>query len=455
MPEATPLTPLQLRIVWTSWIVGALARLLYVDVVHPATRFMFSDMYGYVDRARHFFDGHPKTIADTIYPPGASIFFGLLYKLDPAWNLSTVVQWLLSLGTMGLVWSLARRLYGTNVAIVALAMVALYFPLIHYAGLFLAENPFTFFMLLTLRLFVHAIEAEQRRRALAWAVLAGLCAGIAASFKTTILGPLAVTGLLYAGFSIKHRRPYWVSLSAAVLLGVATLVVPMSLHCTRLTEGKFCLAATNGPMNILQGHYGNKFMFHWHDSARNYYFNFGSPTASLRGYTESVDLPFGAYDAAANMKLVRAYIAEHPGAALLQSCTNMLDLFSGSTIWPQATLFRKDFGAVYQWLFWCFILLPAAVRIGLRWRPMMQLAADSLREWLLLGPVLGLMALAFIAEGEVRYRVPFDGLLIILAAQSYVALAQRLRRRCTTAPAHSAARLYSSASSAGNGAYDQ
>jgi hypothetical protein len=57
------------------------------------------------------------------------------------------------------------------------------------------------------------------------------------------------------------------------------------------------------------------------------------------------------------------------------------------------------------------------------------LADDSLSEWLLIGPILGLMALVFIAEGEVRYRVPFDSLILILAARSYVALAASLRER--------------------------
>ncbi len=429
MSENTSLTPLQLRVVWTSWIVGGLARLLYIEVVHPATHFMFSDMWGYAERGRHFFDGSTKTIADTIYPPGASIFFGLLFNLDPAWNLSSIAQWLLSLGVMGLSWSLARRLYGNTVAVVTLALLALYLPLFHYAALFLAENPFTFLMLLTLRLFICAIDATTRQTALAWATAAGLSAGVAAAFKTTIFGPLAVLGLIYAAYAVKHRKPFLVPVSAAVVAGVALLLVPMSLRCTELAEGHFCLAATNGPMNILQGHYGHKFMFNWHDPARNYFFHFGSPTAPLHGYTDSVDLQFGAYDSAANLKLVRAYIAEHPWDALLQSFSNALDLFDGTTLWPQATLLRHDAGAWFQRVFWWLVLLPAAARIVLRWRPTMDLTRDSLREWLLLAPVLGLMALAFIAEGEVRYRVPFDSLLMILAASTYVDLARAIRKR--------------------------
>lgn len=425
MPTQPPLTKTQLRVVWLSLIGGGVARLLYVVVLHPATRHVYSDMAGYVYRAMHFFNT-PQTIADSIYPPGASIFFGILYRLDPAWNLSELVQWALSLGSMALIGSLARRLYGNAAAVVALALAAVYFPFLHYAGLFLAENPFMFLMLATLRLFVHAIDARGRAGATAWAAAAGLAAGVAASFKTTILGPLAVTGALYVAYSLKHRRPHWLAISAAIVVGVALLFVPMSLRCTQLTEGRLCLAATNGPINMLQGHYGEKFLFHWRDRVRGFYFDFGSPTAALRGYTGEVWLDFGAYDSEKNLALLRDHVAAHPGAALLQSFGNVLDLFNGRTIWPDPHLWGVDFGALYQKLFWLFVLLPAAARIAARWRPMMDLEAESLPEWLLLAPLLGLALLAFIGEGEVRYRVPFDGLLMTLAARSYVAAARAL-----------------------------
>ena len=432
-PPDERLSEWQSRLALAIWLVGGLARLLYIEVLHPATQHVYSDMAGYVFRATQFAKGVPQNIADTIYPPGASIFFGLLYRLDPNWNLALVAQFLLSLGIMLLVWSLARRLHGNATALVALGLVALYFPLIHYAGLFLAENPFCFLMLLTLRLFLCAVDAPGPRRAVAWALLAGLSAGAAASFKTTIFGPVAITGLLYAALSIRYRQRHWPAVSAAILIGIAAFVVPMSLHCTRLMEGHFCLIATNGPMNILQGHYGEKFMFHWTDSARNYRFDFGSPTASLRGYTDSVSLPFGAYETSKNMQLVFDYVREHPGSALLQSFGNVGDLFTGRTIWPSPQLFNRDFGAIYQQLFWWLVLPPACLWLALCGRPLLRFADGSLRDWLLVGPILGLMALVFIAEGEVRYRVPFDSLILILAARGYLAVATALRERLAPA----------------------
>ena len=46
---------------------------------------------------------------------------------------------------------------------------------------------------------------------------------------------------------------------------------------------------------------------------------------------------------------------------------------------------------------------------------MLRLDARSLPEWLLLAPLLGLMATVFVTIGEVRYRVPFDIFFIVIA----------------------------------------
>jgi hypothetical protein len=60
---------------------------------------------------------------------------------------------------------------------------------------------------------------------------------------------------------------------------------------------------------------------------------------------------------------------------------------------------------------------------------MLHLRADARAEWLLLLPVLGVMATVFASIGEVRYRVPFDGFLIVLAARGYLALVPGMRMR--------------------------
>lgn len=426
-PAAT-LAAWQRAIAWACWLLGGFERLVYVVVLHPPAQHIYSDMFGYVERARRFFTAVPENIGDTIYPPGTYAYLGLLYKLDPSWSLAALAQWLLALGTMGLIWLIARRLYGATAGLVALVIATLYPPLVHYPGLFLSETPFTFSLLLTTWLALRAIDASRGRDALLQGFLAGAALGLASSFKNTIFLPFLLTGLFYWLYALKHRRGVLLPLGIGVVAGVVLLFAPMTVRCTRLNDGHFCLSANNIAMNVLMGHYGRNGPYHWHDAARHIDFEFESPSASLRGYTNRIWLEFGAYDAAPNLEAAWSWTRAHPMEALRLSLDNVDDLFFSRTLWPPFRLWNIDFGAVSQQLFWWTILAPAVLYLLSRARPMLRLAPDALPEWLLLLPVLGLIGTVFLAIGETRHRVPFDTLIIVLAAQAYTVAARMLGR---------------------------
>jgi hypothetical protein len=61
------------------------------------------------------------------------------------------------------------------------------------------------------------------------------------------------------------------------------------------------------------------------------------------------------------------------------------------------------------------------MHVVLNFRKMLRLEPDVLGDLLILLPVLGICIGAFITVGEVRYRIPFDGFLILLAARAYAA----------------------------------
>ena len=63
-------------------------------------------------------------------------------------------------------WLLARRLYGNAVALLTLTAAALYLPLFHYAGLHLAENPFTALLVWAWVLLARALDAATPRATL-------------------------------------------------------------------------------------------------------------------------------------------------------------------------------------------------------------------------------------------------------------------------------------------------
>lgn len=422
----SPLNKMQRAIIWACWLGGGLGRLIYILVIHPATQHIYSDMQGYVDRALRSAAGVPENIADTLYPPGASMFFAALYRVDPSWALAAIAQWLIALGVMALIWQMARRLYGNGAAVAALVLATLYFPFTHYAALFLAENVFTFLSLLSFYSLLRAGQAAGIA-ALRWALAAGIALALAAAFKNTIVLPAICTAVVWLVFAKKYGGHGGWPMAFGVVIGFSLLIVPLSQRCTRLNEGRFCLVSNNLAMNVLMGHYGETGEFRWHDRPRGITMYFTAVESATRGYSESVDFDFGPYDNALNLSVASRWINEHPGYALRLSLENVGALFGRQTLWPAAVYHGFDIGAWSQKFFDALILLPALIGFARRAPKMLRCEQDSLPEWLLLAPIIGVTAAVFLSIAEVRFRVPFDGLFIVAAAPFYVLLFQRVR----------------------------
>lgn len=394
---------------------GALLRMWYLFVWHRANDHVYSDMAGYVEWAKRFFD--PNTIADTIHAPGTPLYYGVLYLLDPHWNLAIMAQWLLCVGSMLLLGRIGALCYGGWVGPLTLVAAAAYFPFTHYASFFLAENPFMFFLLLGFVATLHADRARSILRALGWGLGAGLACGVAAAFKNAVLGALLVTGTGYMALCVRQRRRAWIPIALGTLMGLAALHVPMAMRCTRLA-GHFCMAASNTGMNMLIGHYGKKGPFYWEDHPRNITFMFQSPTSSLRGYKEAVHLPFGAYDSESNFRALRSYLLQNPLEALELSVDHVWELFAMPTLWPSGTYGPIDWGATFQHVYWYAILAPGLLYLLVCASRRTPYRLGS-QEVLLMLPLVGIMLTVFLSVAEVRYRIPFDGLMMVLAARAY------------------------------------
>jgi hypothetical protein len=419
-----PLNRMQRAVVWACWLGGGLGRLIYILVIHPATQHIYSDMQGYVDRALRSAAGVPENIADTLYPPGTSMFFGVLYRIDPSWALAAIAQWLIALGVMALIWQMARRLYGNGAAVAALVLATSYFPFTHYAALFLAENVFTFLSLLSFYCLLRAGQAAGIA-ALRWALAAGIALALAAAFKNTIVLPAICTAVVWLVFAKKYGGHGGWPMAFGVVIGFSLLIVPLSQRCTRLNEGRFCLVSNNLAMNVLMGHYGETGEFRWHDRPRGITMYFTAVESATRGYTASADFDFGPYDSTLNLRVASDWISLHPAAALRLSLENVGTLFGRQTFWPAAVYRGVDIGAWSQKFFDALILFPALIVFARRAPAMLRRKQDSLPEWLTLAPIIGVAASVFLSIAEVRFRVPFDGLLIVAAAPLYALIYRR------------------------------
>ena len=202
-------------------------------------------------------------------------------------------------------------------------------------------------------------------------------------------------------------------------IGFSLVVIPLSIRCTRLNEGQFCAISNNGEMNILLGHHGRIGGIEWHDTRRGLSHIFGSPAAAQHGYTGVIHFDFGVYDRKQNLWEAKNWIRAHPKEALLLSVEHVTDLFYGTIPWPTSHTPQRRWSVWFQKIYWIFILLPACVYLIGQRRSILQLRDDGLADLLMILPIIGLMVTVFIACGEPRYRIPFDGFMIILAARWY------------------------------------
>ncbi len=401
-------------------------RLFHILIEHEATDYVYSDMQSYIETGIRFFSENPHlVIGDSIYPPGTALLFGTFTALDPTLSLIMVVQFVIASLIPIFLWIIGKKLFGNATGIWALVLGSIHYPFIDYAAYFLSENPFTFFLLSAFLCLVMAIQNEMRIKVLSWGIAGGLMLGISMALRSVVLLPAVVTaGVLLACFPphIGWKRVVWVLGSAGA--GFIAILIPLSIWCTHIA-GYFCLASTNGALGILQGHFGSVGHFHFNDTVRGFRYEFGSPATLQKGYEGVAEFPFGPYDRADVLDAAWGWISAYPMAALRESFAHVYDLFWGTILWPSSYTDDRSRMIVSGWI-WLIVMFTPAVCILARpavWRDARVRALTLLT----LAPLVGIMLVAFITVGDPRYRVPFDGFIIILAAHFYASMPSALR----------------------------
>lgn len=412
-----------------TYALGVIWRADFIFLTHPFAHYLYSDMLSYANEMFRFIKLRNLDIGDAIYPPGTSLFFGLFYRHGLGWNGVEGAQFLISAAAPLLIGAIGWRLYDSRVGLLAVALSSLYVGFIGYAGFLLSENPFLFFMLLSMLVLILALQATSPWRSLWRGVGAGVIFGAAASMRSVVLLP----GLLTAGvLLLPVARRTWRSTGSVVLgagIGAALVVVALSGLCTDLNEGRLCVISTNGAMGVLQGHYGAVGHFRFEDRTRGYVYEFGNPATLQEGSERRATFSFGPYDSAQVLAAAGKWVGAHPAEAVWLSIRHVGDLFYGSVPWPQSN--TSDRGAIMlsEWYFRILILLPAvAYLLTLAMRKLKSSSRETAAALLLTAPMVGLMAVVFVTVAEPRYRIPFDAFTIILASWAYVRLWGSLKK---------------------------
>lgn len=320
-----------------------------------------------------------------------------------------LAQALLGTVTVGLVGLVALEAFGTAVALVALAIAALYPALIELAGAVYAEN---LLVPLLLAAIWAAFRARRSERPYRWVVAAGVLAGLAA--LTHQNGIVVLFALLPAVWAIR-RAP--LLLLAVTVLTIAPWTVRNAIVLHSFIpisdETGLTLAGTYNPTSA----HDPRIPYRWRD--------YKSIPADAALYHEAARLTEPQLDSRFRGRAFH-YISHHPLSPLAAAYHNTRRLLEleGSFAWRVSTYnigVPRSTARVGVLGFWLVVLLAV---IGA-----FTALARRAPKWLWVTPVLLYLSVVFINAETPRFRIPIDPFLIMLAACALVTAADRVRGR--------------------------
>lgn len=170
--------------------------------------------------------GGPTAFRPPLYP----LFLGAVYKLTGGSIFAArLVQAALGAVSVVLIWLIARRLFNLRVANASAALAALYPPLVMATEALMSESIFVPIMLAAI--LAALVARDDGGRAIRWALLAGVFAGLGLLARPNSLAMLPAI-LLLVTRRARPRRPRRSAIGRAwlVLIGVAAVITPWQIR---------------------------------------------------------------------------------------------------------------------------------------------------------------------------------------------------------------------------------
>jgi 4-amino-4-deoxy-L-arabinose transferase-like glycosyltransferase len=357
----------------------------------------------------------------SIRPPLFPASVAAIYRLFGVGNFQAVraAQGLLSLGTVVLVFLLARRLYDERVALWAAGLVCFYPSLLVYNNLLLSETLFTFW----LTAIVLAIVSYLQSPSLAKLTLVGALVGVGALTRSILwLFPPVLGGYLLIAAPVAWPR----RLAGAALMVVAFLVViaPWAWRNTRLEKTLITIDCMGG-RNLMMGNYEHTPLTRSWDAI-----GVGGEQAwyrvLARRYPEFRQMTQGQRDKLAMREGIR-FVLAHPGLTIQRDVIKFFNFWQLERELVSAAL-AGEFGAMPKPAVALIALIVAggyAVVILLAITGAVLFPPEDWRaNTLLLLMMAYICLLHTLVFAHSRYHLPLVPLLVIYAAS---AIAQRQR----------------------------
>jgi hypothetical protein len=315
----------------------------------------------------------------------------------PRWTAGRVLQAVIGTVVVGLIGTIAARLWEPTVGLIAMGLGAVFLPLVLDGASLISEPLFVALELGAVLAFLHYRAPPHR---IGWAIASGALVGLAALTRTS--GALLALALL-AAFGARPRGRGWVA-AGCFAATAALVVVPWTIRNEVVMRAFVPVSTETG--GTLLGTYNPAA---WHDPGCPGCWILLSRTPAEMGLAHRLlALPEVARDSASRA-LAERFALRHPGYVLQVAWDNslrLLDLGGERRIRSTARSIDVPPGAAIAgaWELWLVIGLAAAG--GLRRAPPALLALVAFL-WL---------TTALVVSDTPRFRATIDPFLLMLAA---------------------------------------
>jgi hypothetical protein len=420
---------------WVTYALGAVWRWFYVVDWHDPRKYVYSDMRMYMDLAKRLAD--PKYVVrmgDITHPPGTAWLLVYFLKRDPTlqehvyFNFAVCALVPLAVGALGWVT------FGKRTGEASMVIASVYYTFVDFGGYFLAEIHIALVATLTIVAYFLATkiaaEPPSPKRTILWvatSVVGGLFFSLAMVLKMVAMPAIGGFFALHFLFAKTPKRITRAVILAIFMVSAAPLTGYVAQRCTTANEGHFCTGSNKSAADFLLGHYGRIQGIEWHDPKTRGVIGFGSPAAFQHGYQQKEVVQFLITDQKKNNEAAWTWVRRNPGQAVVLSFEHVWDIFGGSYPWPPNATAVWPYSYASHYLFLFLVIFPAGILLidVLRGRGVMGLLRSP--ELLVISPIFGVCLSVFVATGEVRYRVPWDGVFMVLAVEFYRRMTLRFR----------------------------
>jgi hypothetical protein len=388
--------------------LGLLLRAWAVFELAPAPETFVSDARYYYEVGAKINRGEGLTSYEQHYMPlGLAWIHAALLDLgveSRAWmpGLNVLADLLSCL----LIAGMAGRLEGRPAAMWALCIGCLYPPFILYTAFSLTE---TLFMFLALAAYYwYVLELDRYRSALISGVLAGVSFALAVQFKTNVWACAVLIGA--AALLVPSLRVRW-SFMAAGVTGAALVFGVVEIGKGGVQEISFDQRIANPAVNLYLGRTHARSVIAPYAEGSQWVYN-SAPPIYVKGDRPPVVVDHDFLDGTAFIAATVEFLAEHKETLVTYSVDHVMDLFGQAPYWPLAETVFRPLEPALRAVVLVLIVVPAMVTA-------LKLRLSVRSRLLLVLPVVSIVLVAVIFLGSPRYRLPYDGYLIILAAVAY------------------------------------